>query len=276
MAKSRSKGTAYLHGFSREEQDRLKRQARFAEFAVFQNVNFSEVKNLLEVGVGVGAQTEIILRRFPEIKITGIDKNKKQLETARKFLEELPLAKGRFKIEEMDAHNLDYAPGTFDGAFLCWVLEHIPEPVRVLSEVRRVLKPNAPVVITEVMNHTFFLDPYSPNVWKYWMAFNDFQYEHAGDPFIGAKLGNLLMSQGFKDIQSNIKTWLLDNREPAQRKRTIDYWTELLLSAADKLIEAKYITPDLVKKCTGELKAVATDPNAVFYFSFMQVMARTA
>jgi ubiquinone/menaquinone biosynthesis C-methylase UbiE len=276
MSKSRSKDTAYLHGFSKGEQDRLKRQARFAEFAVFQNVNFSEVKNLLEVGMGVGAQSEILLRRFPDMHITGIDKNKKQLEAAKKSLDELTFAKGRYTISEMDAYNLDFSPGSFDGAFLCWVLEHIPEPERVLSEVRRVLKTNSPVVITEVMNHTFFLDPYSPNVWKYWMAFNDFQYEHAGDPFIGAKLGNMLMSQGFKDIQSNVRTWLLDNREPAKRKQTIDYWTELLLSAADSLIEAKYITPDLVKKCTDELKAVGTNPNAVFYFSFMQVMAKTA
>ena len=50
--------------------------------------------------------------------------------------------------------------------------------------------------ITEVMNSSFFLDPYSPNVWRYWMAFNDFQYDHGGDPFVGAKLGNLLLAGG--------------------------------------------------------------------------------
>ena len=49
----------YLHGFSSEEQDRLRRQARFGEHTIYQDVNFSRVKNLLEVGCGVGAQSEI-------------------------------------------------------------------------------------------------------------------------------------------------------------------------------------------------------------------------
>ena len=52
----------YLHGFSKDEQERLRKQARFGEYTVYQNVNLSNVKDLLEVGCGVGAQSEFILR----------------------------------------------------------------------------------------------------------------------------------------------------------------------------------------------------------------------
>ncbi len=76
----------YLHGFSQEEQDRLRKQARFGEHTVYQNINFSSVKNLLEVGCGVGAQSEIILRRFPDLHLTGIDRSTKQLASARHHL----------------------------------------------------------------------------------------------------------------------------------------------------------------------------------------------
>lgn len=264
----------YIHGFSTEEQDRLKRQARFTEFAVYQDINFSGVRHLLEVGAGVGAQSEILLRRFPDIKITGIDHSDKQIETARSFLETVPGAKGRYELKQMDATAMAFDAKSFDGAFLCWILEHVPKPHRVLGEVRRVLKPGAPVVITEVMNHSFFLDPYSPNVWKYWMAFNDFQYDNAGDPFVGAKLGNLLLSQGFSDIRTNIKTLHFDNRTPNERKLTIEFWTDLLLSASDQLVKAKYVTADEIENAKKELREVATDPNAVFYFSFMQATGR--
>ncbi len=266
----------YIHGFTAEEQDRLKRQARFAEFSVYQDVDFSGVSHLLEVGSGVGAQTEILLRRFPNLRITGIDHSDKQIATAEAFLNSQPQAKGRFEIKQMDAKRMSFENNTFEGAFICWILEHVTEPHRVLSEVRRVLKPGAPVVVTEVMNHTFFLDPYSPNVWKYWMAFNDFQYDHAGDPFVGAKLGNLMQSQGITDIQTNIKTWHFDNRFPRQRKMYINYWTELLLSASQQLVDAKYVTEEVVKNCEKELADVATDPNAVFYYSFMQATGRIA
>jgi cyclopropane fatty-acyl-phospholipid synthase-like methyltransferase len=47
----------YLHGFSREEQERLVRQARMAESTVFHDIDLSGSKRLLEVGSGVGAQT---------------------------------------------------------------------------------------------------------------------------------------------------------------------------------------------------------------------------
>lgn len=263
----------YLHGFSQEEQDRLRRQARFGEHRIYQDVNFSRAKNLLEIGCGVGAQSEILLRRFPELNLTGIDLNDKQLASAKAHLNTLDFAKGRYSIEKMDAKNLTYDSNSFDGAFLCWILEHVPEPSNVLAEARRVLKPGGKIVITEVLNSSFFLDPYSPNVWKYWMAFNDYQWEKTGDPFIGAKLGNLLMQGGFTQIQTSVKNWFYDNRQPEERKETIEFWTDLLMSAKDQLINDNVITKELAQDAEAELLKVARDPNAVFYYSFIQAQA---
>ncbi|MBC7659643.1 MAG: class I SAM-dependent methyltransferase [Chitinophagaceae bacterium] len=260
----------YLHGYSTIEQDRLKYQAQFTEQTIYGNLDLSGINELLEVGVGVGAQSEIILRRFPHIKITGIDQSDTQLGAARKFLESKSYAKDRFDLKQMDATNMDFESLMFDGAFICWVLEHVPSPERVLSEVRRVLKKGAKVYITEVMNHSFFLEPYSPNLWKYWMAMNDYQHEQTGDPFVGAKLGNLLLAQGYQDIHTQVKTWHFDNRQPEQRKRYIEFWTQILLSAKDQLLKANYIDQETLTMAQEELKQVAKDPNAVFYFSFMQ------
>jgi ubiquinone/menaquinone biosynthesis C-methylase UbiE len=264
----------YLHGFSETEQNRLRQQARFAEHTIYRDINLSNVKNLLEVGCGVGAQSEIILRRFPELNLHGIDLSDKQLQAAKTHLSSLPGAKSRFTIEKMNAEKMNFDSNSFDGAFLCWVLEHIPNPANVLSEVRRVLSPGSTVHITEVLNSSFFLDPYSPSVWKFWMAFNDYQFENAGDPFVGAKLGNLLMSLGFRDIKTSVKTWHLDNREPEKRKETIDFWTDLLMSGADQLINEKVITKELAEETYKELKAVASNPNAVFFYSFVQASAK--
>ncbi len=264
----------YLHGFSDTEQARLRTQAEFAEFTIFQNINFSNAKKILEVGSGVGAQTEIILRRFPKVHVTGIDLNEKQVEAARKYLGSFPSTANRYEFHKMSADNLTFEPQSFDGAYLCWILEHVPNPAQVLSEVRRVLRPGSEIVVTEVMNSSFFLDPYSPNVWKYWMAFNDYQYDHAGDPFIGAKLGNLLTQVGYHQVKTEVKTWHFDNRQPALRKQAIHFWTDLLLSASDKLVEDKYVEQEVVDKAKEELGRVANDPNAVFMYSFMQAKAQ--
>lgn len=263
----------YLHGFSEDEQDRLYRQARFSEQTIFSNIDFSRQQRLLEVGVGVGAQTEILLRRFPRLNVVGIDRSPRQLEQATRLLSSQPFAKGRYELKQMDASQMDFETGEFDAAFICWILEHADEPARILSEVRRVLKAGSPIVLNEVMNSSFFLDPYSPNTWKYWMAYNDFQLSQGGDPFVGSKLGNLLLQQGFDRIETEVKVWHFDNRHPSSRREVINFWTELLLSAAEQLTQAGCVTKEIVDGMEAELKTVAHDPNAVFYFSFMQARA---
>jgi ubiquinone/menaquinone biosynthesis C-methylase UbiE len=265
--------STYLHGFSSTEQARLMRQARVGESTIFRNIDYTGAMRLLEVGSGVGAQTEILLRRFPELHATCVDLNEAQLDAARQNLGGMPWLDGRYTLQHADATNLPFEAHSFDAAFLCWVLEHVPSPARVLAEVRRVLSPGAPVYITEVMNASFLLDPYSPNVWKYWMAFNDFQIEHGGDPFVGAKLGNLLLAGDFRDVTTEIKTFHFDNREPARRKTMIAFWEELLLSAADQLIAAGAVTEEVVENMRREMRFVQNDPNAVFFYSFVQARA---
>jgi len=263
----------YLHGFSDTEQNRLVKQARLLEATLFNQIDYTGVRRLLEVGSGVGAQTEILLRRFPELHVTGVDLSESQLATARANLERLPWCRERYDLHQADAGNLPFEPRQFDAAFLCWVLEHVPSPARVLSEVRRVLAPGSPVYVTEVMNASFLLHPYSPNVWRYWMAFNDFQYDHGGDPFVGAKLGNLLLAGGFRDVHTEIKTLHLDNREPGRRKTMIAFWEELLLSAADQLLQAGSVSEDVVAGMRREMNEVQNDPDAVFFYSFVQARA---
>lgn len=179
---------------------------------------------------------------------------------------------GRYTLQHADATQLPLEPRSFDAAFLCWVLEHVPAPSRVLSEFRRVLAPGAVVYVTEVMNASFLLDPYSPNVWRSWMAYNDFQIDSGGDPFVGAKLGNLLLAGGFSDVTKEIKTFHLGNRQPAQRKTMIAFWEEMLLSAATQRVAAGNVSDDLVAGVREEMRQVQNYPDTVFCYSF--VLAR--
>lgn len=266
--------TGYLHGYSDKERERLQRQARFLEPMVHDRLPFRRRRKLLEVGSGVGAQTEILLRHFPDLRVTGVELNDAQIAEAKRFLASVPWALGRADIVKGDAARLEFEAETFDSAFLCWVLEHVPNPARVLSEVRRVLIPGSPVVCSEVLNATFFIDPYSPETLRYWMAFNDHQVALGGDPFVGAKLGNLLQGVGFRDIVTEVKTFHLDSRAPAERAEFLGYWSDLLLSGAPELQRAGKVAPDVVEGMTRELDRVAHDPNSVFFYSFIQARAR--
>ena len=53
----------------------------------------------------------------------------------------------------------------------------------------------------------------------------------------------------------------------------IAFWEELLLSAADQLLTAGKVTPDVVDGMRREMHQVQNDPNAVFFYSFVQARA---
>lgn len=272
IQRKRTKG--YVHGFTREEQDRLLRQARFVEHRVHDRLPFRRCKRLIEVGSGVGAQTEILLRHFPDLHVTGVEMSETNLARARAHLAHLPWAAGRHDFVQADASELEFEADEFDSAFLCWILEHVADPMMVLAETRRVLRPGSPIVVTEVQNSSFFLEPYSPSTLAYWMAFNDHQLAIGGDPFVGAKLGNLLQAVGYRDITTEVVTIHLDNRAPGERAEFIAFWTELLLSGAPGLQEAGKVSDETVSAMKEELRIVAHDPNSVFLYSFVQARAR--
>jgi ubiquinone/menaquinone biosynthesis C-methylase UbiE len=267
------KTTGYLHGFGQRERERLRRQARVLEPWVHDHLPFYRRRDLIEVGSGVGAQTEILLRHFPDLRVTCVERNAAQLAEARRYLKGVPWAKGRFELVQEDASRLSFERERFDCAFLCWILEHVGNPALILTEVRRVLAPGGVVVVNEVLNATFFIDPYSPRTLQYWMAFNDHQLELGGDPFVGAKLGNLLQGVGFRDIATAVKTFHLDNRSPGERAEFLAYWTDLLLSGAPELLARKRVSSDVVDGMKEELDRVGRDPNSVFFYSFIQARA---
>lgn len=265
--------SGYLHGYSAEERDRLRRQASILEPKVHDGLPFWRRRHIVEIGSGVGAQTAILLRHFPSLRVTCVERNPQQIAEAKRYLGSVPWAKGRYTLAEEDASHLSFERESYDGAFLCWILEHVGDPARVLTEARRVLVPGSPIVVNEVLNATFFIDPYSPKTLQYWMAFNDHQIEIGGDPFVGAKLGNLLQSTGFRDIQTHVRTFHYDSRAPGERAEFLAYWTDLLLSGAPQLIAAKRVSKDVVDGMKEELDRVGRDPNAVFFYAFVQARA---
>ncbi len=261
----------YMHGYSQIEQKRLFDQARFLENYVHGQVDFSQCRKIVEIGSGVGAQTAILLDKFPNLEIHCLDISSEQIDTAKKFLTK---HSERVHFFQGDAKKLPFQDNTYDGAFLCWFLEHVPIPGDILQETARVLKSGARVFCNEVLNSSLFIEPYSAATLQYLFALNDHQWSTGGDPFVGAKLGNLLTTAGFQNVKTNICTVHFDNRAPKMRGQMIDYWAELFESAAAELVKHKKVSDKTVQDMRKELAAVKKEPNAVFFDAWVQATAQ--
>lgn len=279
MAKETKKAKAnsglaegYIHGFTKGEQDRLFAQARVHEDAIFNTIDFSGCRSILEVGSGVGAQTQILLERYPEAKIQCVDASPEQVARAKQALQKC-VKEGRVKIDQADALSLPYKDNSFDGAFICWLLEHVQNPVGILAEAKRCLKPGGVIHVNEVFNATFYVHPYSPATLKFWFEFNDYQWSLKGDPFVGGKLANYLIAAGYQNVTTRVLTHQYDNRMPKKRAAFIDYWTELLLSGAPGLIQAGRVTRATVEEMRRESERLKNAPDSVIFYSWIQARA---
>jgi SAM-dependent methyltransferase len=263
----------YLHGYSKKEQDRLYYQARLLEDYVYEDVDYSKCKRIIEVGSGVGAQTEILLERFPHLEIYCVDLANTQLRAAAKRLKKY-MARGQVRLFQLNAEHLHTIDQTFDGALICWFLEHVPNPEKVLRSLKKILKPKAAVYFTEVHNGGFFLNPYSPNILKYWFEFNDFQWANGGNPFMGANLGNLLKSTGYKNIHVEVKSLFFDSRNPKEKNKFLLDFYDLIMSSQEHLKRDGRVTEKQIRGIKKEIKNLLKNKKAVYHLDYVQAKAQ--
>ncbi len=95
--------------------------------------------NILEIGCGTGLN-------FPHYSSTAAVTAIEPLEEFRVLaVERAAAAPGRITVQDGDAQALPFASRSFDAALETLVLCSVPDVVRGLTELRRVLRPGAPV-----------------------------------------------------------------------------------------------------------------------------------
>ncbi len=101
--------------------------------------------HVLEVGIGTGLNLPL----YPtHCHITGIDLSEEMLEKAQDKIIELGLISVTLKV--MDATVMDFGDSEFDSAVATYTISAVPDPVGVLREMRRVVKPGGSIVL---LNH---------------------------------------------------------------------------------------------------------------------------
>ena len=100
---------------------------------------------VLEVGVGTGINTSLYPRTCT---VTGIDLSAPMLDKARERVAREHLTNVR--LMEMDAANMTFADESFDIVYAPYLISVVPDPVRVVQEMRRVCRKGGRII---VLNH---------------------------------------------------------------------------------------------------------------------------
>jgi len=101
--------------------------------------------SVLEVGIGTGLNLPL----YPwACQLTGIDLSQEMLDKAVERVQTLAMPNVTLKV--MDATSLDFGDNEFDKVVATYTISAVPEPVAVLKEMRRVVKPDGIIVL---LNH---------------------------------------------------------------------------------------------------------------------------
>ncbi|ERN54403.1 class I SAM-dependent methyltransferase [Alkalihalophilus marmarensis] len=107
---------------------------------VLSDIPFKEGQKVLFVGVGTGADLELI--ESTKIDITAIDFSPDMLNKA-----ELKFANSSITFIQMDALNMDFVENSFDIVVGSLILSVVPNPDACFSEMKRVLKRDGKVIL---------------------------------------------------------------------------------------------------------------------------------
>ncbi|WP_129843218.1 methyltransferase domain-containing protein [Streptomyces sp. RFCAC02] len=203
----------YVHGYSVDEARRLGDQADSLAALLHAGTSYPPGSRVLEAGCGVGAQTAHLLRGSPGIRLTAVDIDARSLARARaRVAAAVPDAEVEWR--RADVRRLPLDERSFDHVFVCFVLEHVPDPAAVLDGLRRVLRPGGTITVIEGDHGSAFFHPDSAAARAVIRAQTRLQAAAGGDALIGRRLRPLLTAAGFAGVRVEPRTVYADASRP--------------------------------------------------------------
>ena len=202
----------YVHGYSATESSRLTDQASALTELLHAGTSYPAGTRVLEAGCGVGAQTVILAGASPRASFTSVDVSAASLAQARRRAREA--GADNVDLVQADIYALPFGPGSFDHVFVCFVLEHLPDPSAALRALMLVLKPGGSITVIEGDHGSAFFHPDSADARRAIRCLIDLQRRAGGDSMIGRRLYPLLAQAGCRDVRVSPRVVYADGSRP--------------------------------------------------------------
>ncbi len=202
----------YVHGYSEREAVRLSDQARTLSALLHHDTFYPSGARVLEAGCGVGSQTLVLARNNPQVSFVSVDINPASLEQARRLIEQEGI--GNVSFAQADLFRLPYPPADFDHIFLCFVLEHLPEPVLALRILMESLKPGGTLTAIEGDHGSTYFYPDNGHSRRAIECLVELQARAGGDALIGRRLYPLFTAAGLRRVKVSPRTVYADGGRP--------------------------------------------------------------
>ena len=261
----------YVHGYSERERIRLEDQANTLVSLLHYDTIWNEGETIFEAGCGVGAQTQIIAPQNPNCQFVSVDISVDSIISAKQAIELANIKNVQFKVSNI--FDLPFEAESFDHIFVCFVLEHLGEPVKALKELKRVLKKGGTITVIEGDHGSTYFHPDSIEAKNAINCQVELQKLNGGNALIGRELYPLLDRSGFQDIKVSPRLVYVDGSKPQMIEGfTKNTFTAMIEGVKENALQAGLLSEDEFDKGIADLYRTA-NKDGVFCYTFFKAIA---
>jgi SAM-dependent methyltransferase len=261
----------YIHGYDACESERLLAQASSVLDLLHGDTSYPSGSRVLEVGCGTGAQTVTLARNSPGAQFVSFDRNLHSLEQARERLQASEVTNVELRQEEL--YTLPFERRSFDHVFVCFVLEHLAEPVRALRVLRDLLKPGGTITVFEGDHGSAYFHPDSEIAHRAVACQVELQRRAGGNACIGRELYPLLVAAEYRSARVWPRMVYVDASRPALIDSfTRHTFTGMIEAVRQRALDAGIIDADSFDTGIRDLYRTAAN-DGVFCYTFFKGVA---
>lgn len=261
----------YIHGYDMRENIRLHDQASTLVELLHADTAYPAGSVVLEAGCGVGAQTVALARHSPGASILAVDISEESLNTARAACESAGITNVRF--HQADIFHLPFPPAAFDHIFVCFVLEHLPQPGKALTLLKKFLKDGGTITVIEGDHGSTYFHPDSEPARRAIRCQVELQRRTGGNAAIGRELYPLLAGAGYRAIHVSPRMVYVDASHP----ELVDGFTKKTFTPMIQGVRESALAAGLIDEETFDegIRALlrTTEPDGVFCYTFFKAVA---
>jgi SAM-dependent methyltransferase len=258
----------YVHGYHRRENERLQDQAGTLVDLLHSDTAYPAGSTVLEVGCGIGAQTVTLAQRSPKARFTSIDIAAASLVEARRRIDQAGLTNVEFR--QADIFDLPFAAESFDHVFVCFILEHLSQPVEALATLNRLLKPGGTITVIEGDHGSTYFYPDSAAARAAVECLVRVQQAAGGNALIGRQIYPLMVEAGFDNVRVSPRMVYVDSSRPGLvdgfTKKT---FTAMIEGVREVAIDAGLTDPNSFDAGIRDLYRTA-EADGVFCYTFFK------
>ena len=174
------------------------------------------------------------------------------------------------QFETASIFDLPYQPASFDHVFVCFVLEHLPDPVGALLSLQKVLKKGGTITVIEGDHGSAYFYPNSTAAQNVINCQVALQAKHGGNAYIGREIYPLLCAAGFSECNVSPRMVYADGARPELAEGfTRKTFTAMIEGVREDALLNSLVTKQQWDQGICDLYRTA-EPDGVFCYTFFK------